>query len=30
MGGGICLGSQWGNLMERDQSVDLDIGRRVI
>jgi hypothetical protein len=30
MGGGMYLGSQWGNLKERDQLVDIDIGRRVI
>lgn len=28
--GGMYLGAQWGNLKERDQLVDLDIGRRVI
>jgi len=29
-GGGMYLGSQWGNMKERDQLVDLGIGRRVI
>jgi len=29
-GEGMYLVSQWGNLKEIDQLVDLDIGRRVI